>query len=116
MDVTVVRELYGVISAQRAHGGYVVTGGEFTRDAREFANSCGVELIDGHALEEMISHVPSDISGSTSEPSTLRDAPPLCPRCGEGMLQRTAKRGKFAGQPFWGCARYPQCTEILRIS
>jgi restriction system protein len=53
VGVTVVRELYGIISAQRAHGGFVVTGGQFTREAREFANTCGVELIDGRALEEL---------------------------------------------------------------
>lgn len=33
----VVRELNGVIAAQGAHGGFVVTSGQFTREAREFA-------------------------------------------------------------------------------
>ena len=32
------------------------------------------------------------------------------------MIQRTAKNGLFAGQPFWGCGRYPECKGILKIS
>ena len=54
VGVTDVRQLYGIISAQRAHGGFVVTGGRFTREAREFANTCRVELLDGRALEELM--------------------------------------------------------------
>jgi restriction system protein len=54
VGVTVVRELNGVMSAQRAHGGFVVTGGEFTREAREFARTTKIELIDGSALAELI--------------------------------------------------------------
>jgi restriction system protein len=54
VGVTVVRELNGVIAAQRAHGGFVVTGGQFTREAREFADSCAIKLIDGPALDELM--------------------------------------------------------------
>jgi restriction endonuclease Mrr len=38
------------MAAQRAHGGFVVTGGQFSREAREFADSCQIKLIDGLAL------------------------------------------------------------------
>jgi restriction system protein len=54
VGVTVLRELNGVISAQGAHGGFVVTGGQFTQEAREFAKTCNMELIDGNALSELI--------------------------------------------------------------
>jgi restriction system protein len=59
VGVTVVRELNGVVSAQGAHGGFIVTGGEFSREAREFAESCDIKLIDGPALEELIREIPS---------------------------------------------------------
>lgn len=36
--------------------------------------------------------------------------PPTCPRCGKPMVQRTARQGPRAGQPFWGCSAYPNCT------
>jgi four helix bundle suffix protein len=34
---------------------------------------------------------------------------PACPDCGKPMLRRTARSGKTAGQPFWGCTGYPAC-------
>jgi restriction system protein len=37
VGVTVVRELNGVVAAHGAHGGFVVTSGEFTQEARDFA-------------------------------------------------------------------------------
>lgn len=41
---------------------------------------------------------------------------PTCPRCGSQMTLRVAKRGKQAGNPFWGCTRYPQCRATLADS
>lgn len=38
------------------------------------------------------------------------DPPPACPRCGKPMVRRTARQGARAGQPFWGCSAYPDCT------
>ncbi len=40
---------------------------------------------------------------------------PFCPKCGSKMVLRTAKRGKYAGQKFWGCSKYPKCNGILKI-
>lgn len=34
---------------------------------------------------------------------------PTCPRCGQAMVLRTARRGPNAGRQFWGCSGYPQC-------
>ena len=33
----------------------------------------------------------------------------LCPRCGSEMILRTAKKGNYQGNQFWGCSRYPKC-------
>lgn len=32
-----------------------------------------------------------------------------CPRCGSSMVKRLARRGRNAGNYFWGCSRYPRC-------
>lgn len=40
---------------------------------------------------------------------------PFCPKCGSKMQLRTAKKGKFAGQNFWGCSKYPECNSILNV-
>jgi len=50
VGVSVVRELLGVITANGAVGGFVVTSGDFTKDAIEFANGRGIELITGDEL------------------------------------------------------------------
>lgn len=54
VGVTVIRELNGVVAARGASGGFVVTSGTFTPEARAFAVSCPIELIDGEQLEDMI--------------------------------------------------------------
>ncbi len=116
VGVTVVRELNGIISAQRAHGGFVVTDGEFTREAREFAKSCDVELIDGNALQELTREGAPVAEAVIPVLATTKGPTPACPKCGFTMLRREATRGNFVGQPFWGCRAYPKCTGILPIS
>jgi four helix bundle protein len=41
---------------------------------------------------------------------------PLCPECEKSMRKRTAKTGKHAGQSFWGCTAYPECTGTREIT
>ena len=41
---------------------------------------------------------------------------PLCPECEKPMRKRTAKTGKHAGQPFWGCTGYPECTGTREVA
>jgi restriction system protein len=110
VGVTVVRELNGVMAAVDAHGGYVVTGGQFTREAREFAKGTKIELMDGDALEQLIGCVHS------SGPSTGPKSVPSCPRCGATMVEREATRGEFIGKHFWGCQQYPRCKGVVPIS
>ena len=116
VGVTVVRELNGVVSAQRAQGGFVVTGGEFSGEAQQFAESCGIRLIDGPALEKLIGDFPSRNTAEDSNVAVVAELNPMCPQCGTAMVQRTAKKGQFVGQSFWGCSRYPKCRGILKIS
>ena len=44
----------------------------------------------------------------SSDPND-RAAPPACPKCGQPMALRTARRGPHAGRRFWGCQNYPDC-------
>jgi restriction system protein len=54
VGVSVVRELYGVMAGERVAGGYVVTSGRFTKDAKEFAAGRNIELMDGRGLEVLL--------------------------------------------------------------
>ena len=35
---------------------------------------------------------------------------PMCPVCGKPMRKRVAKRGQNAGNEFWSCSGWPECT------
>ena len=43
------------------------------------------------------------------------NAAPDCPVCSKPMVQREAKKGKNAGNKFWGCTQYPKCRGVLAI-
>ena len=50
------------------------------------------------------------------EPQVVGDNVVICPKCGAYMVLRTAKRGKNAGERFYGCSGYPKCRETASIS
>ena len=117
VSVQVVRELFGVMAASGAAGGFVVTSGRFTGDARKFAEGRNVRLLDGDALFQLIrsvrdaSPMNSDTAESVSLSSRPKGAPeaPFCPRCSSPMVRRTARRGTHVGESFWGCSAFPSC-------
>jgi len=107
VGVDKVRELYGMVAAENAAAGILITCGDFTRDAMSFAKAKALTLVDGPQLTKLVRDVQSAPPPVTdAEPSLL---PPPCPTCGEPLVLRTAKRGKHAGQDFWGCSQYPNC-------
>lgn len=107
---SVVRELKGVVAAQNASGGYVVTSGTFTTSARAFAASAGIHLIDGATLRSL-----AEARSSSGEATLFSSMPPSCPRCGLAMVTRTARRGPNPGNRFWGCSSYPRCHGTVPI-
>ena len=122
VGVEVVRELYGVMAAQGATGGVVVTSGRFTEDAKQFANGRNMDLVDGTKLFALIQQAKRPVA-ATSHPSipkpielqTSTQSAPACPQCGSSMTQRTARKGSHAGNIFWGCKDFPVCRGIRKI-
>jgi restriction system protein len=115
VSVKVVRELFGVMAANGADEGIVVTYGEYTGEARGFAQGKPMRLINGKQLSRMIRDVQNSPS-PVAEPVSPPPPEPLCPKCGSPMVLRTAKRGSRAGQKFWGCSKFPQCRGTLSIT
>ncbi len=108
VGVTVIRELYGVMAAGGAAGGFVVTSGVFTQEAKAFAEGRNIDLIDGSELTAIIQkHQPQMVTTTRSGPK--------CPKCSGIMVKRTARQGANAGRPFWGCSAFPQCRGIISI-
>lgn len=120
VGVEVVRELYGVMAARGAAGGYVVTSGRFTKDARDWADGRNVHLIDGTLLHTLVKQSARSTHTASSPPPSPYNAPataeaaPACPVCSSVMERRRAKRGSNAGNAFWGCSRYPSCRGIIQ--
>ncbi len=113
VGVSVVRELYGVMAAQGAAAGFVVTSGSFTPDALEFARGRNIQLIAGPELFEMIRDLristPTGRDDRRAPLSAAVTGPAQCPVCSGPMVERRAKRGANAGNMFLGCNDYPSC-------
>jgi restriction system protein len=111
VGVDKVRELYGVMAAQGAAGGFMVTSGAFTPDAISFASGRNVQLIDGPKLFDLIQRVRASRGKGTAvaAPRSAAIADPSCPTCTSPMVRRMAGKGINAGKQFWGCSRYPAC-------
>jgi restriction system protein len=117
VGVAVVREFFGAMAVEGAAGGYVVTSGQFTSEAKAFASGRNIELIDGAGLKGWIAQQRNTRTASveikppsaapTMAPVTHQE--PVCPVCSAAMVKRLAKRGANAGNAFWGCSRYPGC-------
>jgi len=114
IGVKIVREMFGLVSAENAAGGIVITSGSFTRDALNFAGGKALELVNGEQLAELVKSVQRNprvcsVPQEKSKPQQKTSIIPLCPTCGSTMVLRTARRGKTVGQQFWGCKNYPRC-------
>jgi restriction system protein len=112
----VVRELCALVATEGAAGGYIVTYGRFTEDAKTCAAARNIELIDGEALRPLIRQMrkanPAPEPWATVGVGSIakgRDAALTCPKCGSAMVKRVANRGANAGAGFWGCAKFPAC-------
>lgn len=109
VDVKVVREMYGLLAHHGASAVKIVAVGDFTPDARRFAQGKPIELIHGEALLSMIREA------QTSAPAPrFAQGPALgqtvttpdCPKCKTAMVKRN---NRVTGDTFWGCPNYPAC-------
>jgi restriction system protein len=115
VGVQIVRELYGVIASTDVSGGFVVTSGVFTKEARKFASGISIELIDGKELLRIIDL--NEISTNQDQNCTIKHAKerPVCPTCNLEMIKRVAKKGINVGNEFWGCSNFPKCKMIKEL-
>ena len=76
-----------------------------------------VEAQEPEAPQVAGEEVRPDAVCGVDEPARM-DEVPTCPVCGAPMVLRTARRGKYKGDRFWGCSTYgrTRCRGIRRIS
>jgi ssDNA-binding Zn-finger/Zn-ribbon topoisomerase 1 len=72
----------------------------------------------GYSQSELKSKISTHLSGTqidNEQTEQVQESSPRCPKCGNEMVLRTAKRGDNQGGKFWGCSSYPECRGILNI-
>ncbi len=93
VGVNVVREMYGLMTAESAASAIVICSGIFTQEAKNFAEGKAIDLVDGAQLEALIGQV-RGTQRETATPSRRRQpSATLCPRCGSPLVLRTAQKG-----------------------
>ena len=110
VGVSIVRELYGVMAAEKAARGIVVTSGHFSADAIAFAADLPIELVDG---DRLVKRIGLRRSALPKEKTPVQDR--SCPTCHSPMVLRMARKGPTPGAQFWGCSRFPACRGTLPI-
>lgn len=102
VGVSVVREMFGVLTASNADKVIVICSGKFTQQAIDFASDKPIELLSGNELLSLV-------KGVQAEPNIEPIQQASCPRCGSELVERQAKRGTNAGNTFLGCTSFPKC-------
>ena len=118
VGVELVRELYGAMAGEEAHGAIFVSSGSYTPDAIDFTRDKPIKLVDGRELVQMLRDVQGTgkvlpDAGNARDVAapvvTTAEGPITCPHCGNAMVRRVAKQGTQRGKDFWGCSRFPAC-------
>lgn len=74
------------------------------------ANVTGIKTTAGNPSE-----TESEVSPKSNEPAQSEpDNNPVCPKCGEPLVNREAKKGKHSGEKFWGCSNFPKCRFVSK--
>ncbi|MDP3126823.1 MAG: restriction endonuclease [Thiobacillus sp.] len=109
VGVNIVQKHAGLMAARSATGGFVLTSGVFTDEARAFAKGKNIELMDDKALDALTRGVSVPVKFFRDPLSVLTIGAPYCPECQSRMVKRRARDGANAGMKFWRCSRYPDC-------
>ncbi len=70
-------------------------------------------------ISDMTSIASDSVSEEGTEMPSLKlsnDDDIICPRCGSKMVLRIAKKGKHAGQQFYGCSNFPKCRFVKNMA
>ncbi|RPJ67662.1 hypothetical protein DRW07_06705 [Alteromonas sediminis] len=79
--------------------------GIFSQQAIDFAFDKPVTLIDGNELLSPVHYM-------QTEPKAAMTTQVVCPKCGNELVERQAKRGPHTGNIFLGCSNFPRCRYI----
>ena len=111
VKIAEVRALLGSMADKKVKRGIFATTSTFTHDARQFAESNGIQLLDRKGLLELISSRNADQQRELLVVATKGEFwKPTCPSCGVKMIRRARKKD---GARFWGCVNFPRCLTAI---
>jgi len=111
VGVQPVRELLGVMAHEKIAKGFFMASGNFSDDAKQFAQTNPITLVNGDMLVAMIKRLPEAQQQALLAFATAGDyTTPTCPSCGIKMRRVAGTNGRH---DFWGCANYPRCRQKL---
>lgn len=117
VGVKPVRELFGVMAADKVGNGAFFTTGEFTSEAEDWARDKNIDLVNGREFISRIGQLAATTQQSLLRVATEGDyTTPTCPSCGIKMVERVANKGRSEGNHFWGCLNFPRgCKQTFKI-
>jgi len=68
--------------------------------------------VDETRKKEHIASIKEKYNSSATDTKAAGIQDKKCPRCGGRLVLRTAKKGNFEGNKFYGCTNYPKCRYI----
>ena len=96
-----VRDLYGAMHDSGAARAMIVTAGEFTPQARAWAEGKPIDL---WGIENLARFGRQAVPAAEVAP--VAPVARSCGQCGSALVVRT---NRSTGQKFYGCSRYPSC-------
>jgi restriction system protein len=111
-----LRALAEQVRERGAAGGFVLSSGDYTPEARRFADDHQLQLIDGRGLRELlhsgeektqplVARRAGPFLDTTLPPSAWRWRAHPCPLCGGPMVETERK-----GERLLGCSHHPLCS------
>lgn len=102
VGIEAVQQAAASISHYNADRGMVITNSFFTPNAEKLAKSNNIELWDREKLIGFLSKARGkEIADEVVTKQVISNA---CPDCGNQLILRNGKRGRF-----WGCGSFPKC-------
>jgi restriction system protein len=105
VGVKAVREFLGALTDAGIQKGIVITLCGYAGEAKQLAEKHAIEIVNEVGLARMLEQTDARFDAETL--AILLDTRKFCPKCEREMSLKTARRGKNAGQQFWGCQGYP---------
>jgi restriction system protein len=107
VGVKPVRELFGVMAADKVANGAFFTTGDFTAEAETWARDKNVDLVNGQEFISRIRQMSTESQAKLLSLATQGDyTTPTCPSCGIKMVERVSRKGPSEGNHFYGCPNF----------